>query len=270
MIFRKVNPLSLAAMAAAIAVITACNESPSSPNAATSAEAREDLQAMAAKVKYFAPQSPGPDMSMDVDTDFERRAAKAGAGAGSALACDQEATEYVTWPTDTSATGDVTIQYDTTVSYTAANRPVCDFDDEAAYEITATRSENAMLSAHFKTRTELPADFFTGKFRMTGSGTVHYRDGYLITVTSMNIVIDIGNWVMEAYVMNLALEKGYTVVLQEAPGADMMNGDEPGPNEVAVSGPISKDGTVVGYFEVMGDNRVIIRDADKAIIESHG
>lgn len=59
------------------------------------------------------------------------------------------------------------------------------------------------------------------------------------------------------------------MVLQEAPGADMMRDEAPGPNEVAVSGPISKDGAVVGYFEVMGDNRVIIRDADKAIIESH-
>lgn len=196
--------------------------------------------------------------------------AKAGAAADLVPECDLDATEYETWPTDTSATGDVTIQYDTTVSYTSANELVCGFDDVTSYELATSRSENAMLVTHFKTRTELPADFFTGEFRMSGSGTVEYKDGYLITITSMNLVIDVGQLIMKTYVMNLALEKGYTAVLHEAPGADMMRGPEPGPNEVAVSGPISKDGVVVGYFEVMGDNRVIIRDADMAVIESHG
>lgn len=268
MIFRMLNPLSLAATAAAIALFTACNESPTSPKAATSAEARADLQAMAAKVKYFVPQSPGGDMTMEAYA--EHGAAKAGAGADLVEGCDLDATEYETWPTDTSATGDVTIQYDTTVSYTSANQLICSFEDVAAYELASTRSENAMLVTHVKTRTDLPADFFNGIFKMTGSGTVHYKDGYLITITSMNIVIDIGKWKLDPYVMNLALEKGYTVVLQQAPGADIMSGEEPGPNEVAVSGPISKDGVVVGYFEVMGDNRVIVRDADKAVIDSHG
>jgi hypothetical protein len=267
MIFSQLKPFSLAAMAVA-AVLTACDESPTSPKAATSAEARADLQAMAAKVKYFVPQSPGGDMTMEAYT--ERGAAKTGAGADLVEGCDLDATRYETWETDTSATGDITIQYDTTVSYTAANQLICGFEDLTAYELAATRSENAMLVTHVKTRTDLPADFFNGEFRMTGSGTVHYKDGYLITITSMNIVIDIGHWLLKTYVMNLALEKGYTVVLQQAPGADMMSGEEPGPNEVAVSGPISKDGAVVGYFEVMGDNRVIIRDAGKVVIESHG
>ena len=198
----------------------------------TSAEARADLQAMAAKVKYFIPQSPGSDMTMEEADAGSGPAyakggtAKAGAGAGLAAECDlEEATQYETWATDTSAAGDVTMQYDTTVSYASAGQPICGFDEMPAYELT---------------------------------------------ITSMDIVIDIGKWVMDNYVMNLALEKGYTVVLKEAPRADMMSGVEPGPNQVAVSGPISKDGTVVGYFEVMGDDRVVIRDAAKAVIESHG
>jgi hypothetical protein len=49
-----------------------------------------------------------------------------------------------------------------------------------------------------------------------------------------------------------------------------MGEEEISPNEVAVSGPIVKDGVVVGYFEVMGDDRVVVRDAGKAVIESHG
>jgi hypothetical protein len=268
MIFRKKNPLPFAAMAAAIAMLTACNESPTSPKPVTSTDARADLQAMAAKVKYFAPQNPVSDMGIEVNA--KRGAAKAGAGAELVPGCDLDATEYETWVTDVSASGDVTTQYDTTVSYTSANQLICGFDDVMAFQLTSSRSENAMLTTHVQTRTEFPPDFFTGEFRMTGSGTVQYKDGYLLTITSINIVIDFGQGVLKTYVMNLALEKGYTVVLQEAPDADMLNGEEPGPNEVAVSGPISKDGAVVGYFEVMGDNRVIIRDADMAIIESHG
>ncbi|MEO7424795.1 MAG: hypothetical protein ABI036_06380 [Fibrobacteria bacterium] len=267
MSFRKTTPFSLAAMAAALALFTAC-DSPTSPPATTSAEARADLQAMAAKVKYFAPQKAGDDMSVDIGA--KRGAAKAGARAVLVPGCDVDATTYEIWPTDTSVTGDVTIQYDTTVSYTSANQLLCSYEDEAAYDSTSSRSDNAMYTGHFKTRSDFPPSFFTGEWKVSGTGTVNYKDGYLITITSMNIVIDIGNFVLKTYVMNLALEKGYTVVLQVAPGYNMLSDVEPGPNEVAVSGPISKDGTVVGYFEVMGDDRVIVRDAAKVIIESHG
>lgn len=269
MIFRKANLLSVAAMAAVAAAFTACNDSPTSPRTETSAEARADLQAMADKVKYFSPQNPGAGMGMDVNA---KRAAKASAKASAdpASGCDVDATEYETWNTDTSAVGDVTVQYDTTISYTSADQPICGFDDETAYQITATRSENAMLETHITTRMDLPADLFSGEFKLTGSGTVRYKDGYLITISSMNIVIDFGQGLLKTYVMNLALEKGYTVVLQAAPGTDLMSGEEPGPDEVAVTGPISKDGVVVGYFDVMGDDRVVVRDADKVVIESHG
>jgi hypothetical protein len=268
MSFRMTTPLSLAAMAAALALFTACDDSPTSPPATTSAEARADLQAMAAKVKYFTPQKAGGDASVDIGA--KRGAAKAGARAVLVPGCDVDATTYEIWPTDTSVTGDVTIQYDTTVSYTAAKQLLCSYEDEAAYDSTFSRSENAMYTSHFITRSDFPPGFFTGEWKVTGTGTVNYKDGYLITVTSMNIVIDIGQLELKTYVMNLALEKGYTVVLQVAPGYNMLSDEEPGPNEVAVSGPISKGGTVVGYFEVMGDDRVIVRDAAKVIIESHG
>jgi hypothetical protein len=255
-------------MAAALALFTAC-DSPTSPPATTSAEARADLQAMAAKVKFFAPQKAGDDMS--VEFGAKRGAAKAGARAVLVPGCEVDATEYRIWEPDIAVTGDVTTQYDTTVSYTSANQLLCSYDDEAAYDSTRSRSENAMYTSHFITRSDFPPSAsYTGEWKVTGTGTVNYKDGYLITITSMNIVIDIGNFELKTYVMNLALEKGYTVVLQVAPGYDMMSDVEPGPNEVAVSGPISKDGTVVGYFEVMGDDRVIVRDAAKVIIESHG
>jgi hypothetical protein len=264
MIFPKANLLSFAAIATVAAVFTACDESPGSPSAVTSSEARTDLQAMAAKVKYFVPQDPGTGRG----ADEAAKRGTAGAGAARVSACEQEATEFETWKTDSTVAAGTTIQYDTTVSYTDADKPICALTDEMAYQLTSSRSENDMLETHVKTRMDYPADFFVGEFRLTGSGTVNYKDGYLITITSMEIVFSIVN--LKTYVMNLALEKGYTVVLQAAPGANLMGDAEPGPNEVAVSGPITKDGVMVGYFEVMGDDHVVIRDAGKAIIESHG
>ncbi|MBW8889108.1 MAG: hypothetical protein JF616_15245 [Fibrobacteres bacterium] len=272
MIFTRTNAFSLAAMAAAAALFAACDSSPTSPQAGTSAEARADLQAMAAKVKYFAPQQPGSGQANGAGKAgvAKRGAGKTGANKTLVDGCDLDATEYETWNTDTTIAGGVTVQYDTTVSYTSADQLICSFDDVTAYQLAATRSQNAMLETHIHTRTDLPADFLAGEFKMTGSGTVNYTDGYLITITSVNIVIDLGQGIMKTYVMNLALEKGYTVVLQVAPGANLMSDSKPGANDVEVSGPISKDGAVVGYFEVMGDDRVVIRDADKAVIESHG
>lgn len=268
MLFRKANLLPLAAMAASAAMFMACNDSPTGPQATTSAEARADLQTMAAKVKYFAPQKPSPGMGPDGAA--KRGAAKVGARLDVAPGCEQDATQYDTWDTDTSATGDITVQYDTTVSYTAANRPVCAFDDMVAYDTTRSRSENSMLESHFVSRTDYPADFFTGDISLTGNGTVNYRDGYLIAIPSMNIVINFGKGTANTFVMNLVLEKGYTVALKPAPGNDPLSQEKPDPKVVQDSGPIMKDGTVVGYFEVMGDDSVVIRDAAKAVIESHG
>jgi len=268
MIFRKAIPLSFAAVAASVALFTACDDSPTSPPAQTSAEARADLQDMAAKVKYFAPQKPGAAKG-SIEAAY-RGAAKAAAVPDPVSGCDQDAIAYETWNTDTSAAGDITVQYDTTVSYTSANQPVCSFDDVEAYEITASRSENSMLETHFTSRMDIPADFFTGDFKLTGSGTVNYRDGYMITIPSMNIEFNFGKGTASTFIMNLALEKGYSVVLQPAPGNDPLSDKKPDPKEVQDSGPITKDGAVVGYFEVMGDNSVVIRDAARAVIESHG
>jgi hypothetical protein len=261
MIFRKASPLLLAALSASF---MACNETPSSPRAVTTAEARADLQAMADKVRYFAPQTPGA--ARGAGGGDERGAAKAAAGREADPGCVVEATVTDSWQSDTAGGESLS---DTVVSYTSAGRPICDAADEIAYQIAAIHNENAMLESRFRLRLDLPAGP-AGEYKTTGSGTVRYKDGYLITVTSMNIVTDSGGKVVKSYVMNLALEKGYTVALQVAPGIDLMGEVAPGPDTVVVGGPIVKDGTVAGYFEVMGDCRVIVRDADKVVIESHG
>lgn len=266
MISRKAIPLSLAAMAAALA-FTACDDSPSSPHASTAAEARADLQAMADKVHYFAAQQPASGDQMGVQA--KRAAAKAGA-ADPGSGCELEATWYTSWDQGNSPDGDDSYEYDTTTSYTAAGEPICGADDRTAYRISSGLSGNAMLETRMRTRTDLPDQADSGVYKMTGSGTVRYKDGYLITIASMDIEYDARETILKTYVMNLVLEKGYAVVLSVAPGTDLMSETGPGPGDVAVSGPITKDGLVVGYFEVMGDSRVVIRDADKVVIESHG
>ena len=270
MSFRTGKPISIAAVAVAMtaAFFTGCNESPNAPAPVTSAEARVDLESLASKVKYFAPPNAGGG-AMDMG-DLEKRAtAKSSAATTAGADCEMQSLTIDEYE-DSDVGGGVTVQYDTTTSYTSANQPICAEDDQVAYELTTSHSVNDMLETRLKTRTDFPANPYAGDVRLTGSGTVQYKDGYLITITSMNIVFNFMAEKLKKYVMNLSLEKGYTVVLQEAPGANLVSDEPPGADEVAVSGPISKDGTVVGYFEVMGDDRVIIRDATKAIIESHG
>jgi hypothetical protein len=263
------KPISIAAVAVAMtAFFTGCNESPNAPAPVTSAEARADLESLASKVKYFTPQDAGGG-DLDIDGFEKRAAAKTSAASNAGAACEVES-RYIDEYEDSDVGGGFTVQYDTTDSYTSANQPICAEADLVAYELTTSHSVNDMLETHIKTRTDFPANIFIGgDIKITGNGTVQYKDGYLITIASMTIVFNFAEEKLKKYVMNLTLEKGYTVVLQEAPGANMI-AKEPTADEVAVSGPISKDGTVVGYFEVMGDDRVIIRDANKAIIESHG
>jgi hypothetical protein len=262
--------LSAMAVAMTAAFFTGCNESPNSPAPVTSAEARADLVSLASKVKYFVPQDGGGGMETG---GFEKRAAAkpsvAPVAPRAGADCDQESIAYMEYEESELGIG-MTAQFDTTVYYTAANQPICAEDDVVAYEITAGRSVSDMLETRIKSRLDYPADFFTGDIKITGSGTVQYKDGYLITISSMVIVINFMQEEPKTYYMDLALEKGYTVRLKAAPGANPMSEEPPAADEVCVTGPIIKDGTVVGYFEVKGDNSVIIRDANKAIIESHG
>lgn len=267
MSFRTGKPISITTLALAAALFTGCKESPNGPAPVTSAEARADLESMASQVRYFVPQDPGGG-DLDLGEFAKRAAPKTAAASGAGSACEVESIDIQDY-SESGVGGAMTHYIDTTLSYTSKNQPVCAEDDLVAYELTSGHSENDMLETHAKLRTDFPANIFAGDIRITGNGTVRYKDGYLITVTSMDIVLNFMEEKLKKYVMNLALEKGYTVALQEAPGANML-AEEITADKVAISGPIIKDGTVVGFFEVMGDDSVIIRDANKAIIESHG
>jgi hypothetical protein len=90
-----------------------------------------------------------------------------------------------------------------------------------------------------------------------------------VKVTSIAAVIDFAAGKFDVS-ESLSLDDGrYQVVLKPAQPIDPSSDKEPGPKEVAATGAITHNGQTVGWFEVLGDDTVIIRDADKKIIETH-
>lgn len=59
------------------------------------------------------------------------------------------------------------------------------------------------------------------------------------------------------------------MLLKPAPGFDAAMEGEPDPSTLLLSGAITHGNQVVGHFEVMGDDSVVIRDADGKIVSAH-
>jgi hypothetical protein len=259
MIIRKYSFATLALGVTAALFLSACGDS--TGPAPVSEANKADLKVIAAKVKYFSAPAPSEDMG---DGGMEKKAA--GKRSASA-ACDQEA-QVIFTGTDISAYGVVGAFWDTTTYYTAAGAPVCAETDEISYEITKSRQTDAVLESYITTRSERPADFRTGTFKMSGTGKVHYFSGYDLTVDAINMSINMASGVSQ-FTMTLGLQGGYTVVMALAPGIDLMSETEPAPTTVIMSGPIKSGGTTIGYFEILANDGVVIRDADKAVVEAH-
>jgi hypothetical protein len=246
--------------------LTACSDSPTSP-AVTSAEARTDLQVVAAKVKYLSTPNPSDEAAAG-------GAAKKGAGKRSAALCDQEAVTH-SYDTDTNDYGVEEEYWDTTTSYTASGALICAEGDVTSYDFANSYSKDIIAESWFKSRTDYPpfeqmvAGTGTGTIKIAGSGKVHYFSGYTLQVQTMNIKIDLAKGTAD-FSMSLLLENGYTVPMTVAAGVDMMSEEPLPPTTVVMSGPIQKGGTTVGYFEVLANDGVVIKDASKVVIESHG
>lgn len=261
------------AWAAVALAFAACTDDPSGPAATfDKATIDADLKEMSLKIKAFG--APGaPDGGMDDGGGFE--AFKRSAARGVA-ACEQDG-KVVEVYTDTSA-GIVGTSYDTTETYTAAGKLVCALEDEAAYTLTRSYYRNSQYESWISTRSDMPdlTAIFAGNpftIKLTGSGRVHYFSDYEFEVKSIDFSMKISmagaisDVVMK---MNLSLDGGrYTVPLDIGPGMDLTSDEEPGPNEVVFLGPIQQNGTTVGWFEVMGDDRVVIKDSSKNIIQVH-
>lgn len=101
---------------------------------------------------------------------------------------------------------------------------------------------------------------------------MHYFSDYEFEIKSINFSMKFA-FANEAFSdvvmkMDLSLDGGrYTVPLDIGPGMDLMSDEEPGPDEVVFLGPIQQNGATVGWFEVMGDDRVVIKDSAKNVIQ---
>lgn len=52
-------------------------------------------------------------------------------------------------------------------------------------------------------------------------------------------------------------------------GYDVTSPVEPDPSATLMEGPITHAGQVVGYFEIHGDDSVVIKDAEKKVVSTH-
>jgi hypothetical protein len=252
--------LPVAGSALAIA-LTACSENPAGPF--TSAEARADLQIIAAKVKYLG--TPDPDESMGY-VDLEKQ----GADRRNAAICDLDAVTLDHGP-EISDYGSKGEYWDTTTSYTAAGLPVCAENDETAYDSTHSYGKDSLAESWFRLRIDYPptAEIYTGFFRISAAGTVRYFGGYTLEVASEKAELSF-TYGLKDFSVSLVFEKGYTATLTPAPGLDMLREEPFPPTTVVMTGPIRKDGATVGYFEVMGDDGVVVKDASGTVIDSPG
>ncbi|MDB5104476.1 MAG: hypothetical protein JWP91_2165 [Fibrobacteres bacterium] len=242
--------------AAAAFLFSACE--PVSGPGASGAGANADLKVLAAKVHYLTPPDP------------QRAADDHSAGGGlekrSTGACDLEG-ESVSESTGISATGGVETFIDTSRSYTPSGSLVCDIEDVTAWTTTSSYSRNDEMESWTRVRLDIPA-WGTADYllKMSGSGEVRYFSGYELSIESMDITI--GPSAVTTFSMVLGLEGGYEVPLSLNQALDWSGESEPDPSEPVMSGPILKGGTVMGRFELMADDRVIIRDADGGIVRA--
>lgn len=221
------------------------------------ADVDADLKVLATKVKYMSSPAAGlADKGPEGAAPLSKRAVDCYNGSVDGV--------LITNDTDTDHRGNPVNYIDTVRYYTAQGTLACGEADVIAYETSNSYSKDALTEFWMKTRTDNGAPGSAYLFKFTGTGKVHYFSGYDIVVTSMDISVK-PDFSMSAYIMNLSLEDGrYTVALTLAPGADFS--DEPKPEAVMVSGPIKQGAATVGYFEIMGDDRVVIRDAAKNIV----
>lgn len=261
--FRALIPYALGSFLAI--ALTACSDSPTSP-AVTSAEARADLQVVAAKVKFLSTPDPGESAGGFGD----RGAEKKGAGKRGAAFCAQEAIaiDHYTDVNDYGVEGE---SWDTTTSYTASGALVCADEDVVAFDTARSYDKDSIAESWFTSRTDYPPydQILTGGFfTINATGKVHYFSGYSMDVESLKVKFSFMGELKE-FTVALALEKGYTTLLTPAPGMNVLSEEPLPPTTVVMTGPIKKDGATVGYFEVLANDGVVIKDASGVVIEAH-
>lgn len=253
----KSNKINTAVAVGALSVfmLAACENSTGS---GSKADVDADLKKLAAKVQYMSvPTGEKPDQE-----EGARALPKLAKDCYNGSMDGVEIIEYA----DSTAPGGNGVYRDTTRYYTAAGTLACDEGDVIAYQTVNSYSRDALVEFRSKTRMEMgdPGSGFL--LKMTGTGHVHYFSGYDIDITGMDIFL--GEQAGERFKMDLSLEGGrYTVALTFVPGVKMA--DDPAPGAVVLAGPIMQGAATVGYFEIMGDDKVVIRDAARNVVAAH-
>ncbi len=111
----------------------------------------------------------------------------------------------------------------------------------AAYELTRSYYRNDLFESWFNGRVDYP-DFNT------------VLTGGVSTIKLTGSSLDGGR---------------YTVPLGPAPGVGIISEEDPDPDVILYVGPIQQNGATVGRFEVLCDDRVVIRDEAKSIVQVH-
>ena len=109
----------------------------------------------------------------------------------------------------------------------------------------------------------------TGDFSFAGSGHIHYHTGFDISVDTAVAVIN-ASFKMTKFEFDLGMEQGrYHVPLAFAKGVNPQGDSTWMPDEIILQGPILSGETTVGYFEIMGDDHVVVLDKDRKIVATH-
>lgn len=261
--------LSFASAAAAALAFAAC-ENGSGPAALDKTQIDADLKELSTKVHSMA--APTPSRVGQDAGPAGKRSAKTASGD-----CILEGERFDYFSDTTN--GVVTVSKDTSRSYTAAGKLICSEDDMVAYSTDDSYSRNDKWEAWLHSRMDYPpvpveTDDLggldgIGGFKFSGHGRVHYFSDYDIEIAKAEVEFGDGG-TLKKFEYLLKLEQGrYEVVMKPAPGYDVASPVEPDPSATVMEGPITHGGQVVGYFEIHGDDSVVIKDAKKKVVSTH-
>ncbi len=248
--------------ALSLLLLSACEKTSSPVSPGGEDQATLDLRTLATKVSYLGSPlgsilSPGASATPDP--------AESGLGKKSS---DTGTCEGVTIEEgkDTTAYGGVGSIRTKTSRFDSSGKIECDGFQEPAWEIVEYYAKDTLTESWTTYRLTFGKGY---ALSVNGSGRIHYSSGYDIAVDTLIFLQDsILRPSIPLYI--LGLENGrYHVPLAVAPGIDLLAMDDLSPDAVLFTGPIIGTSGTVGYFEILGSGRVVIRDAAKKIIATH-
>lgn len=246
----RIKKTSLALAALSAILLTACEDS-AGPG---KDDVKADLKELAGKVSTFAPPSGPKTGPKDALAKF----------AAQAKDCYNGSVDGISIYEEPISAENPTAYWDTTWHYTAAGKLACDEGEETAYNLFNSRTQDAKSESWMKGRMDFGALAAPNVVKMSATGRVRYASNYEFKITAFSFGMS-ATFAVSDLKLTLSLKDGrYTVDLNLAPGVGFE--DEVPAGKIAMTGPIKKGVVVVGWFEIMGDDRIVIRDEAKVIV----